>query len=155
MADANDARFDMLVAVKHPRFVRSFLRRVLAASLGLMLTAGPVGLCAAVTPTPEARMACCTDSDTCPMHDSGARSSGSHHQPSQSQADQCCVVSNHENPNQSLPMYGGIPSNPALGASVLLPLPVPALVRTDTWRTATPLLVSPVPRHLLLAVFLV
>ncbi len=155
MADTNVARFDMLVAVEHPRSVRSFLRRVLAASLGVMLTAGPVGLCAAVTPTPEARMACCTDSDTCPMHDSGARSSGSHHQPSQSQADQCCVASERDTPNQSMPMTVLGPATPVLGTSVLLPLHIPALVRTDAWRTATPLLVTPVPRHLLLAVFLV
>jgi hypothetical protein len=135
--------------------VKGLLRRVIAASLGVMLMAGPAGLCAAVTPTPEARMACCTDSDECPMHDGATHGSGSHHQPSQSQADQCCVASKHDNPNQSMPISGGTPSNPVLGASVLLPLQVPALVRTDAWRTATPLLVTPVPRHLLLAVFLV
>jgi hypothetical protein len=135
--------------------MRSVVRRVLAASLGLMLMAGPVGLCAAVTPTPEARMACCTDEDSCPMHEGVTHSSESHHQPSQSQADQCCLVSNHENPNQSMPMYGGTAANPVLATSVLLPLPVPTLVRTDAWRTAAPLLVTPVPRHLLLAVFLV
>jgi hypothetical protein len=155
MADANGGRFDMLVAVEHPRAVRSFLRRALATSLGLMLTAGPVGLCAAVTPTPEARMACCTDSDTCPMHDGGVHNSESHHQPSQSQADQCCVASERDTPNQSMPMTVGVLSTPVLDASVLLPLRVPTLVRTDAWRTTTPLLVTPVPRHLLLAVFLV
>jgi hypothetical protein len=155
MADGNDARFDMLVAVEHPRCVRSFLRRALAASLGVMLTAGPVGLCAAVTPTPEARMACCSDSHRCPTHDSGARSSGSHHQPSQSQADQCCVASDRDTPHQSMPLSVEVLSTPILHASILLPQSVPALVRTDAWRTTTPLLVTPVPRHLLLAVFLV
>ena len=155
MADANGARFDMLVAVEHARSVRSFLRRALAASLGLMLTAGPVGLCAAVTPTPEARMACCTDSDGCPMHDGGVHSSGSHHQPSQSQADQCCVTSERDTPQQSMPMSVGVLSTPVFDASVLLPRHVPALVRTDAWRTITPPLVTPVPRHLLLAVFLI
>ena len=155
MADTNVARFDMLVAVDDPRAVRSFLRRALAASLGVMLTAGPVGLCAAVTPTPEARMACCTENDECPMHDGARRSSPSHHQPSQSQADQCCVASERDTPNQSMPMTVGVLSTPVLDASVLLPLRVPTLVRTDAWRTTTPLLVTPVPRHLLLAVFLV
>ena len=155
MVDTNVARFDMLVAVDDPRVVRSFLRRALAASLGLILTAGPVDLCAAVTPTPEARMACCADRDTCPMHDGATHSSESHHQPSQSQADQCCVASDRDTPNQSMPMTVAAPATPVLDASVLLPLHVPALVRTDGWRTATPLLVTPVPRHLLLAVFLV
>jgi hypothetical protein len=119
-----------------------------------MLTAGPVGLCAAVTPTPEARMACCTDSDTCPMHDSGAGSSESHHQPSQPQADQCCVASERDTPHQSMPMSVGVLSTPVLHASILLPRQVPTLVRTDAWRTTTPRLVAPIPRHLLLAVFL-
>ena len=145
----------MAVAVEHPRTVRSVLRRVLAASLGLMLTAGPIGVCAAVTPTPEARMACCTDGHPCPMHDSGAHRSESHHQPSQSQADQCCVASERDTPNQSMPMSLSTPATPVTGASVLLPLSIPALVRTDAWRTGTPLLVAPIPRHLLLAVFLV
>ena len=134
--------------------MKGVLRRVLATALGLLLTGGPIGLCAAVTPTPEARMACCTDGDTCPMHNGGTHASGSHHQPSQSQADQCCVASERDTPNQSMPMSVGV-STPALDASVLLPLHVPALVRTDAWRTTTPLLVTPVPRHLLLAVFLV
>ena len=154
MADANGARFDTVMRVEHPRSVGSLVRRVLAASLGLMLTAGPVGLCAAVTPTPEARMACCTDSDTCPMHDGGVHNSESHHHPSQSQADQCCVVSERDT-HQSMPMSVGVLPTPVLDASVLLPLRVPTLVRTDAWRTTTPLLVTPVPRHLLLAVFLV
>lgn len=131
------------------------MRHVLAASLGLMLTGGPVGLCAAVTPTPEARMACCTENDACPMHDRAAHSSESHHQPSQSQADQCCVESERDTPNQSMPMTVLGPATPVLSMSVLLPLRVPTLVRTDAWRTTTPLLVTPVPRHLLLAVFLV
>ena len=148
------AWFDTVVVAEHARSVRSFLRRVLATSVGLMLMAGPVGLCAAATTTPEARMACCTDEDSCPMHKGSTHSSDSHHQPSQSQADQCCVVSNHDNPNQSMLMHG-LPSNPVLGTSVLLPLQVPALVRTDAWRTAAPLLVTPVPRHLLLTVFLI
>jgi hypothetical protein len=54
-----------------------------------------------------------------------------------------------------MPMSLATPATPVFGASILLPLSVPALVRTDTWRTDTPLLVAPVPRHLLLAVFLV
>lgn len=100
-------------------------------------------------------MACCTNPDTCPMHAAGARSSDSHHHPSQSDADQCCVASERERPNQTMPMSVTTPATPALAASVLLPQDVPALVRTDAWRTAVPLPVISVPRHLLLAVFLV
>lgn len=152
---ANGDRFDTVVAAEHPRSVRSVLRRVLAASLGLMITAGPVGLCAAVTPTPEARMACCTGHDPCPMHNGASRGATSHHQPSQSQADQCCIASEHDRSQQSMPMSVAVLSTPLLDVSVLLPPDVPALVRTDAWRMSTPPLVTPVPRHLLLAVFLV
>jgi len=136
--------------------VSGFLRRALAASLGLMLLSGPLAACAAMTDTAEGRMACCADEATCPMHGGATRLSGSqHHQPSQSQADQCCIASERDTPNQSMPMSAGGPATPVIGASVLLPENIPALVRTDTWRTTVPLPVIPVPRHLLLAVFLI
>jgi hypothetical protein len=153
--EANGVGFDTGVAAEHARSVRSVLRRVLAASLGMMLIAGPIALCAAVSPTSEARMACCTGNDKCPMHDGAAPNSTSHHQPSQSQADQCCVASEHDRSQQTLPMSAAVLSTPLLDASILLPAQVPTLVRTDAWRTTTPLRVIPVPRHLLLAVFLV
>ena len=135
--------------------MRGFLRRGLAAALGLMLTGGPISLCAAATPTPEARMAGGAAEDACPTHDGVRHASGSHHQPSQSQADQCCIASERDTPHQSMPMSVAVLSTPVLDASVLLPLHVPALVRSAAWRTTIPLLVTPVPRHLLLAVFLV
>jgi len=56
-------RFDTVAAAEHPRSVKGFLRRVLATTLGLVLTGGPISLCAAATPTPEARMACCQGTD--------------------------------------------------------------------------------------------
>jgi hypothetical protein len=143
------------MAAEDPRSVSRLLGRVIAASLGLLLAAGPVGLCATVTPTPEARMACCTGHDPCPMHNGSSPGATSHHQPTQSQADQCCLASEGKAPHQSMPMSVGILPTPVIDASVLLPLDVPALVRTDAWRMSTPLLVTPVPRHLLLAVFLV
>jgi hypothetical protein len=98
-------------------------------------------------------MACCTGNDKCPMHNGAAPSL--HHQPTQSQADQCCVASEHDRSQQTIPMSVAVLSTPLLDASILLPLQVPTLVRTDAWRTTTPLRVIPVPRHLLLAVFLV
>jgi hypothetical protein len=42
-----------------------------------------------------------------------------------------------------------------LGVGVILPANVPALVLSDAWRTSVPLPVAPVPRHVLLSVFLV
>ena len=110
--EANGVGFDTGVAAEHARSVRSVLRRVLAASLGMMLIAGPIALCAAVSPTSEARMACCTGNDKCPMHDGAAPNSTSHHQPSQSQADQCCVASEHDRSQQTLPMSAAVLSAP-------------------------------------------
>jgi hypothetical protein len=152
---ANGDRFDTAVMAEHPRSVRSVLRHLFVASLGLMLTGAPLSLCAAAMPTPEARMACCAENDPCPMHDGAGSNSTSHHEPSQSQADQCCVASERDTRHQSMPISFGVLPIPVVDASVLLPLDVPALVRTDAWRMSTPVLVMPVPRHLLLAVFLV
>jgi len=147
--------FDSTSGVDHSRRVLKLVPRLWALVLALALMPGNAAVCAGWTPSPEARMACCEGTDPCPMHDGGTHASGSHHQPSQSQADQCCVASERDTPNQSMPMTVQGPATPVLGTSVLLPLHVPTLVRTDAWRTVTPLLVTLVPRHLLLAVFLV
>jgi hypothetical protein len=42
-----------------------------------------------------------------------------------------------------------------LGVGVVLPANVPALVLSDAWRTSAPLPIAPVPKHVLLSVFLV
>jgi hypothetical protein len=46
-------------------------------------------------------------------------------------------------------------SGAMLGTGVVLPAAVPALVLSDGWRTAAPVSVAPVPKHVLLSVFLV
>jgi len=42
-----------------------------------------------------------------------------------------------------------------LGVGVVLPARVPALVLSDAWRTSAPIPIAPVPKHVLLSVFLV
>jgi hypothetical protein len=42
-----------------------------------------------------------------------------------------------------------------LGVGVVLPANVPALVLSDAWRTSAPIPIAPVPKHVLLSVFLV
>jgi hypothetical protein len=42
-----------------------------------------------------------------------------------------------------------------LGAGVVLPVNVPALVLSDAWRTSAPIPIAPVPKYVLLSVFLV
>jgi hypothetical protein len=42
-----------------------------------------------------------------------------------------------------------------LGLGVVVPASVPALVLSDAWRLSAPIPIAPVPRHVLLSVFLV
>ena len=44
---------------------------------------------------------------------------------------------------------------PVLGAGIVLPAHIPARISSDGWRTEAPGVIPPVPRHILLPVFLV
>jgi hypothetical protein len=131
-----------------------WLRRASALAAVLALVAGNVALCAGWGATPEARMACCTDGD-CPMHNGESSNSDSEHVITQAQADTCCALSERQPSNQSAPSFGSVISNAVLGAGVVIPAPVPALVASDAWRTVAPVPIALVPRHVLLSVFLV
>jgi len=100
-------------------------------------------------------MACCEDGAPCPMHEGQSHHSSANRDISQAQADACCAASEHQHPNQSGPTLIMVISSAVLGAGVVLPAPVPALVASDAWRTAAPSPLVPVPRHVLLSVFLV
>jgi hypothetical protein len=125
---------------------------VLALTLALM--AGNVAVCAGWLPSPEARMACCTDGE-CPMHKGDSHHSGSQRTLTQAQADSCCASSERKNSNQSGPAFGAAITAAVLGAGIVVPASVPALVLSDAWRTSAPIPIAPVPRHVLLSVFLV
>jgi hypothetical protein len=88
------------------------------------------------------------------MHERDSQHSGSHRAPTQVEADSCCASSEREDPGPSIPAFAAVTSLADLG-SVVLPAMVPALVLTDDWRTSSPVPSRPVPRHLLLSVFLV
>src|SRR5436309_3910490 len=68
------------------------LRRSAAFVAALAWCAGNVAVCAGWQATPEARMACCMDGTTCPMHKSDHREHSSTHSVSQTQADSCCAA---------------------------------------------------------------
>ena len=131
----------------------SFVRRLAALALTFGLTAGNAAICAGWMPTPEARMACCADGE-CQMDEGDSHRPGSGGL-TQAQADRCCASSERENSNQSSPAFVAAITAAVLGVGTVLPANVPALVLTDAWRTSAPLPVAPVPRHLLLSVFLV
>jgi hypothetical protein len=70
----------------------------------------------------------------------------------QLEADDCCAASEREESGQSSPAF--VLTSAVLGSGTVLPVTVPALVLTDGWRPAAPIPIAPVPRHILLSVFL-
>ena len=147
-------RVDTCRPVPHARGVLTLSRRLFALALTVLISAGNVAVCAGWAATPEARMACCSES-ACPMHKADSQSSGSGRVISQAQADSCCASAEHKNSNESSPTFVGAISSAVLGTGIALPVTVPALVLSDGWRTVAPIPTAHVPKHVLLSVFLV
>ena len=130
------------------------VRRLFAVLVCVGMIAGPAAAaCAGWMATPQERMACCED-ENCPMHKGRSHDSASGHGLTQAEADSCCAASEGEDSSPSTPTFAAI-SLASSGPAVLLPASVPALVLSDGWRTASPIPSPPIPRHLLLSVFLV
>ena len=89
------------------------------------------------------------------MHGGDSHHAGSEQVLTQAQADSCCAAAEGRTSSQSNPSFVMAITATVLGEGTILPATVPALVLTDAWRTSTPLPVRPVPKHLLLSVFLV
>ena len=137
------------------REVRILIRRLSAVILAMGLLAGNAAVCAGWLATPEARMACCSEGHQCPMHKGDSQSSGSGRVLTQAQADSCCASSERKNSDQSNPSFATAITAAVLGVGIVLPASVPALVLSDAWRTSAPIPIAPVPKHVLLSVFLV
>jgi hypothetical protein len=129
-----------------------FARRLYALALSLALAAGNLAVCAGWAATPEARMACCIADGACPMH---GFDSDSDRLITQAEADSCCASSEGDDSSQSIPTVASAMSSAVLGLAITLPVSVPTLVLQATWRTSVPIPPTPVPKHLLLSVFLV
>ena len=119
------------------------------------LLAGNAAVCAGWLSTPEARMACCAEGHECPMHKGDSHGSASGRVLTQAQADSCCASSERKNSDQSNPSFAAAITAAVLGVGIVLPVSVPALVLSDAWRTSAPIPIAPVPKHVLLSVFLV
>ena len=148
-------RFDSPGRLPHPNEVLSLARRVSAIALSIALAAGQAAVCAGWMPTPEARMACCSEGHECPMHKGDSHGSVSARILTQAQADSCCASAEGQNSNQSNPSLVTAITAAVLGVGVVMPANVPALVLSDAWRTSSPIPIGPVPKHVLLSVFLV
>ena len=141
-------------SVLHPRWVVRTGKRLAAVTAILTLCVGNLAVCAGWQATPEARMACCKNGVSCPMHKSESRGPSSNRSITQAQADNCCAAtSNRIQASLTVPMFvmSSLPTMPAMSMAV-----VPAAVLAlQEWRVFVPLPVSPVPRHLLLSILLV
>jgi hypothetical protein len=130
-------------------------RRVSSVALTLLLLAGNIGVCAGWAPTPEARMACCSEGGDCPMHHGDGHHSQAANPVTQTQADSCCASSERNHSNQSSPTFVVLVSSAVLGPGVVLSVTPPPLVLSDAWRTVSPIPSGQIPKHVLLSVFLV
>jgi hypothetical protein len=135
--------------------VLRLVQRLAAVALTFGLMVGNAAICAGWLPTPEARMACCAEGVECPMHKGDSHRSESGRVLTQVQADSCCASSEGQHSNQSNPSFVSTITVAVLGVGVVLPANVPALVLSDAWRTSAPIPIAPVPKHVLLSVFLV
>ena len=147
--------FDRVSTVEHPSGVSRLVHRLAALALTFGLMAGNAAICAGWMPTPEARMACCAEGGECPMHKGNSHRSWSGRVLTQVQADSCCASAEGQRSNQSNPSFVTAITAAVLGVGVVLPANVPALVLSDAWRTSAPIPIAPVPKHVLLSVFLV
>jgi len=145
--------FDTVEPVQHPKDVAT-LRHAIAVAAVLTLMVGNIAVCAGWEASPEARMACCMNGTSCPMHKSDSHKASSTRLLSQAQADSCCAAA-----SQGRDSAAAGSTFAASGVIVLAPAAVFTLpTSTSTsqgWRALVPLPVSSTPRHLLLSVFLV
>lgn len=129
-------------------------RRLSAGLLTVFLSAGDPALCLGWVPTPETRMACCK-SDACPMHKRESADSGSQRTVTQAQADSCCAASERDDSRSSIPTFAATISAVVFGPAIILPTGSPAPVESHIGRPVTLIVIEPVPKHVLLSVFLV
>lgn len=129
-------------------------RRIVALALTVFISGGNVGLCAGWEATAEARMACCVDGGSCPMHTSEGHGSDSTRVISQAEADSCCAAAESGDRTPSTPTFAlAVPPAP-LVHELFASVP-PAALPLDAGREPVPLAGRQVPRHLLLSVFLI
>ena len=131
-----------------------FSRRLSALLLTLALSAANAAVCAGWMPTPEARMACCAEGETCPMHKSDSPNSNSAQTVSQAEADSCCAASEDDQSSQSSSTFASTISLAVIGTPRPLPIASDIAMRA-AGSAAVPLPPRHVPKHVLLSVFLV
>lgn len=128
-------------------------RRLSVVFLAFALVASHARVCAGWVPTREARMACCSDHDPCPMHESDSPDDGSKRVVSQAEADRCCALSDRDDSTPSPSAFAFIAAGLVLSTvPVLVPEPE---ARPDLWRAFVPIPAGGIAKHLLLSVLIV
>ena len=146
-----------------------FTRRLAIISLIFLFSDTGLGLCAGWEATAEARMACCTDEHgSCPMHAASSRHGSSPERDAttvsretapqravtQAEADACCASSERDDARPPAGAAAPALPVPAVADARLVLIPDAGLA-VDSWRASVQLPPSQVPRHLLIAVFLI
>lgn len=126
---------------------------IAVSALIVFLSAGNTGLCAGWEATAEARMECCVEG-SCPMHSSSEHGSDSTRAITQVDADRCCAASESPNPTPTSPIFA-LALPPATLVQQLFAVAAPFAPAFDAAREPVPLASIPVPKHLLLSVFLI
>jgi hypothetical protein len=149
-------RIDTGAPPVHPKIVELLLRRVAAFAVVVTLGAAGWAECAGWQATPEARMACCSGTGDCPMHESTVPGSSPERVVTQAQADSCCAASDTGDSTPSAGAFS-LSLSAALVTSTLsawtrIAAPPASF---DAWRTHVPLPVGQVSKHVLLSVFLI
>lgn len=145
---------DTRTRVEHPSCVLTLGRRLFALAITVLVAAGNAAVCEGWAATPEARMACCSDGQPCPMHEGHSAGSTSTQTVTQAQADSCCALSEQEQSGRSNRALSTPVPSAVLGPGIVVPPAPPRLVLTDAWRTGTSVPSPPVSKHVLLSVFL-
>jgi len=129
-------------------------RRLAALTAALTLCLGNLSVCAGWLASAAARMACCEDESTCPMHRSDTHGATPRHQLTQAQADTCCAATSNRM-QSSVAGTTFIMSNAIAMPAVVDPVVLVPVLAIQQWRTLAPVPLSPVPKHPLLSVLLV
>ena len=134
--------------------MKSWSRPVAALLLLLVGFGSTASVCAGWQASAAARMACCENEATCPMHPTTQQGQRTRTRVSQVDADNCCAASERGTSTPSTSAY-----TPTITLAVLTSLS-PAVGPDVTVFGENPnarisVDVSPVPKHLLLSVFLI
>ena len=147
---------DSSVVPVHPNLVELLVRRTAVLVVVLALGAAGWAECAGWQATPEARMACCSGDNDCPMHGSAEPGGGSKRRVvTQAQADSCCAASETQDSTPSAGVFS-LSLATALVPSTLSTLArITAPASFDAWRTHVPLRIGQASKHVLFSVFLI